>query len=238
MTLRLIISQGQPNFGMSAFSTEFGGPLEDEGVDAIVVYMRSWEATPPVDIPPEVSSETLSLEGFAIYNEVCAQCHGANGEGGLGPSLISDSFQTKNTDQDIFNTINLGHEATAMIGWGDILSAEQIQELVKFIRELGKGEPVASASPTFVKDVLPILQSKCNMCHGSSGGWDGASYENAINSGEHGPAVIPGDAANSLLAQKIQNLQTIGGVMPPGGMMSEQEILTILNWIASGAIEK
>lgn len=238
LTLRLIISQGQPNFGMSAFSTEFGGPLEGEEVDAIVAYMRSWESNPPVDIPPEVSSETLSLEGSAIYNEICAQCHGANGEGGLGPSLISSSFQSKNTDQDIFNTINLGHEATAMIGWGDILSAEQIQELVKFIRGLGVQAPVEATPPTFVEDVLPIFRDRCIMCHGAAGGWDGASYGNAINSGEHGPAVIPGDVANSLLAQKIQNLQTIGGVMPPGGMMSEQEIQTILNWIASGAIEK
>lgn len=238
LTLRLIISQGQPNFGMSAFSTEFGGPLETEEIDSIVAYMRSWEDNPPVDVPPEVKVETLSLEGSAIYAEICAQCHGAKGEGNLGPSLVSGAFQSKNTDQDIFNTINLGHEATAMIGWGDILSAEQIQELVKFIRSLGAEAPEETSVPSFESDVLPILKKQCNLCHGAAGGWDGSSYESVMTSGEHGPTVIPGDVANSLLAQKIQNLQTTGGVMPPGGKMTDQDIQVILDWIAAGAPEK
>lgn len=238
LTLRSIVSQGQPNFGMSAFSTEFGGPLETDEIDAIIAYMRSWEENPPVDMPPEVAVETLSLKGSAIYAEICAQCHGANGEGDVGPALVSSSFQSKNTDQDIFNTINLGHEATAMIGWGDILSAEQIQDLVKFIRALGAAAPEEAAAPTFINDILPIFKKQCNMCHGSSGGWDGSTYESVLNSGEHGPTVIPGDVANSLLAQKIQDLQTIGGVMPPGGKMADQDIQMILDWIAAGALEQ
>lgn len=238
LTLRLIISQGQPNFGMSAFSTEFGGPLETEEIDSIVAYMRSWEDNPPVDVPPEVKVETLSLNGSAIYAEICAQCHGEQGEGSLGPSLVSTAFQSKNTDQEIFNTINLGHEATAMIGWGDILSAEQIQELVNFIRTLGAEAPEVTAAPSFESDVLPILKKQCNLCHGAAGGWDGSSYQSVMTSGEHGPTVIPGDVANSLLAQKIQNLQSTGGVMPPGGKMSDQDIQVILDWIAAGALEK
>lgn len=238
LTLRSIVAHGQPNFGMSAFSTEFGGPLDDEEIDAIVAFIRSWEANPPVEIPPEVVVKTLSLEGPAIYNQICAQCHGDYGEGKIGPSLISISFQSKNTDQDIFNTINLGHEATAMIDWGDILSAQQIQDLVKFIRELGNKASDEATSPTFINDVLPIFEKQCNVCHGSSGGWNGTSYDSVMTSGEHGPTVIPGNVANSLLAQKIQNLQTIGNMMPPGGQMSEQDIQTILSWIAAGAPER
>lgn len=238
LTLRLIIAQGQPNFGMSAFSTEFGGPLEVEEIDAIVAFIRSWEANPPVDTPPEVTIKTLSLEGSAIYSEICAQCHGANGEGDLGPSLISNSFQSKNTDQEIFNKINLGHEATAMIGWGDILSAGQTQDLVKFIRKLGAEAPEETTTPTFVNDVLPIFKTRCSVCHGILGGWDGSRYDSVMSSGEHGPTVIPGDVANSLLAQKIQDLQTIGGVMPPGGKMPAKDIKTVLDWIAAGAPEE
>jgi mono/diheme cytochrome c family protein len=238
LTLRLVISQGQPNFGMSPFSTEFGGPLEGDDIDAIVAFMRSWEANPPVDLPPEVRVETLSLQGSAIYGEICAQCHGANGEGAVGPSLVSQSFRSKNTDQDIFNTINLGHEATAMIGWGDILSAEQIQDLVKFIRELGARALDEAAAPSFINAVLPLFEKKCNMCHGTAGGWDGSSYESVMTSGEHGPTVIPGDVMNSLLAQKLLDTQIIGGVMPPGGKMPDSEIQTVLDWITAGAFEE
>jgi len=238
LTLRSIIALGQPNFGMSAFSTDSGGPLDEEEIDAIVAFMRLWEDNPPVDMPPEVTVETLSLDGAAIYGEICAQCHGDNGEGIVGPSLVDRSFQSKNTDQDIFESINLGHEATAMIGWGDILSSEQIQDLVRFIRELGSKTPDTSAVPTFLKDVLPIFEKQCNLCHGAAGGWNGSTYESVMTSGDHGPTVIPGDVANSLLALKIQNLQTIGGIMPPAGKLSDQEIQIILNWIAAGAPEK
>ena len=53
-----------------------------------------------------------------------------------------------------------------------------------------------------------------------------------MTSGNHGPAVIPGEVENSLLAQRIQG---IGNLMPPSGSLPEQEIQVILDWIAAGA---
>jgi len=41
--------------------------------------------------------------------------------------------------------------------------------------------------------------------------------------------------ANSLLAQKLQGLQTDGKVMPPTGKLSDAVIQPILDWIAAGA---
>ena len=238
-TLRSIIAQGQPNFGMSPFGTEFGGPLDDESLDAIVAYIRSWEQNPPVEQPPEVAATPApQRSGAQIYAEVCAQCHGANGEGRVGPALRDPDFQAKNTDQDIFDTINLGHEATAMIAWGEILSPDQIQQLVAYIRELGQGESQPPAGPqSFTADVAPIFKSKCAACHGSLGGWDSSSYDAAVQSGDNGPVVIPGDADNSLLAKKLLGTQTQGTIMPPGGSLSKDEIQIILDWIAAGAPE-
>ena len=56
-----------------------------------------------------------------------------------------------------------------------------------------------------------------------------------FNSGDNGPAVIPGDAQNSLLVQKLQDTQTQGGVMPPGGKMGDNLIQLFINWINAGA---
>ena len=53
-TIRSITAQGQPNYGMSPFSSSFGGPLDDEDIDTIVAFIRSWEANPPVELPPEI----------------------------------------------------------------------------------------------------------------------------------------------------------------------------------------
>jgi cytochrome c5 len=125
-----------------------------------------------------------------------------------------------------------------MIAWGETLSSDQIKELAEYIRTLplstaGETTPVDTAS--FSEDVYPILQEKCQMCHNAGttlGGWDASSYESVITSGDHGPAVIPGDAVNSLVAQRIQG---IGKLMPPSGSLPQEEIQAILDWISTGA---
>ncbi|HET7009546.1 MAG TPA: c-type cytochrome [Anaerolineales bacterium] len=236
-TLRAIIAQGQPNFGMSPFGTAYGGPLDDPDIDAIVAFLRSWELSPPVELPPEVATTPIAVSGAEIYADVCAQCHGPIGEGGLAVALSDSAFQERNTDEDLYNSINLGHDATAMIGWGEILSADQIRELVAFIRQLG-GVQVAttpSGAVSFRNDVFPILQANCGGCHGTIGGWDASTYDRVINSGSHGPAVVPGNVDASLLADKLLGTHTQGTIMPPGGALPFEEIETILNWIAAGA---
>jgi mono/diheme cytochrome c family protein len=240
-TLRSIIAQGQPNFGMSPFSSSFGGPLEDEKIDAIVAYMRSWEANPPVDLPPEVVvSPQVSLTSEEIYGQLCAQCHGLDGLGVIGPSLRDPEFQSKNTVQDIFETISNGHEATSMISWGELLNVEQIQGLSEFISQLKPGETTTEAQPTpgvssFSNDVMPIFEAKCIPCHGTLGGWDGTTYDSVMTSGDNAPTVIPGNTESSLLAQKILGTHDEGTIMPPGGKMTNGEIQLILDWITAGA---
>jgi mono/diheme cytochrome c family protein len=250
ITLRAIIAQGQPNFGMSPFGEAAGGSLSTDEIDAIVNFMRGWEANPPVELPPEVSlAPESALTGTEIFVDICARCHGPAGEGGLGPALRDPEVQARYDDQGLFDTISQGHEATAMIGWGEVLTDAQIQQLVQHIRTLAPAdadptagaeptEAASSAEPTFAEDVLPLLQAKCAACHNPQthlGGWDASSYETAINSGDNGPAVVPSDAASSLLAHKIQGTQTQGGVMPPAGLMPQEEIQLILDWIEAGA---
>ncbi|MFN2189629.1 MAG: c-type cytochrome [Candidatus Promineifilaceae bacterium] len=264
LTLRSIISQGQPNFGMSPFGSAFGGPLDDDQIDSLVVFLRSWEDNPPVELPPEVVVETVDLSGFDIYAQICSQCHGITGGGGVGPSLRAEAFRTSNTNQQIFDTISQGHAATDMIAWGAILSSEQIQQLVNFIDQLPideapeveevptqsageevdeeETEPEPTPEPTeevlsFSANVLPILESRCVDCHGNDGGWDASTYDLLMSTGDNGPVVIPGDVDGSLLAQKLLGTQDEGDPMPPPPLRSLQEELVqlILDWIAAGA---
>jgi mono/diheme cytochrome c family protein len=239
-TLRSIISQGQPNYGMSPFGSSFGGPLDDEQVDTIVAFMRSWEVNPPVELPPEVeiSIDTVSLDTQEIYDQLCAQCHGDDGEGGIGSSFQDPQFHDDRTDTQIFDSINLGHGATAMIGWGDVLSSDQIQQLVLLIRQFRSGiesEQPSSAEISFSQDVMPIFEAECISCHGSLGGWDASTYETVMETGNNAPVVIPGDAENSLLAQKMLGQQTIGNIMPPAGLLSIDDIQVVVDWIDQGA---
>ena len=61
------------------------------------------------------------------------------------------------------------------------------------------------------------------------GGWSAADYTSVVK------AVIAGDPGNSLLVQKLLGTQTEGGVMPPGGKLTDAEIQIIVDWINAGA---
>jgi len=244
-TLFEIISQGQPDQGMSPFGSSNGGDLDDDQINSIVAYLRSWQAIPPAITPPQFTFPTLSLSATEIYSTICAQCHGANGEGTIIGSAINDL--SDDTDQEIYNVIRQGIPGTTMLSFGSILSEDQIQELVAIIRQFPPPQsspqpsPTSQASPsnpTFMVDILPIFQESCTICHGTLGGWDGTSYQAVMTTGDHAPVVISGDAANSLLAQKLLGTSTFGGIMPPAGKLPEATIQIILDWINAGAPEK
>jgi mono/diheme cytochrome c family protein len=236
LTLRSVIAQGQPNFGMAPFGNAFGGPLDDSEVEAIVAFMRSWEENPPVELPPEVAPSSVALSGEEIYNSLCAQCHGVRGEGLVGPSLSDPLFHYNNSDIEIFDSISIGHSATAMIAWGEILTSDQLTQIVTYLRQLSSGDTVAaSGEASFSSAVLPIFEAKCTMCHGSLGGWDGSTYAATIETGDHAPVVIPGDPEGSLLAQKLIGTHEQGTIMPPAGKLSDEKIKVIIDWIADGA---
>jgi mono/diheme cytochrome c family protein len=237
-TLRAIISQGQPNFGMSPFGDSFGGPLGDDQVDAIVAFMRAWEANPPVDLPPEVPTVPQpTASGREVYGQLCTQCHGESGQGGIGTALGEAAWQAANNDMAIFDAVNLGHEATAMIAWGEILTSQQIEQLVTHIRTLSSSGSSAGP-PTFVGDVLPIFQASCTVCHGTLGGWTGTSYQDALNTGANGPTIIKGDPDNSRLVQSLVGTHPDGMVMPPSGTLSESDIQTIIDWVEAGSPQR
>jgi mono/diheme cytochrome c family protein len=244
-TLFQIISQGQPEQGMSPFGSANGGNFDDDQINSIVAYLRSWQENPPITTPPQFTILTLSLSAEEIYSQICAQCHGLNGEGTtIGPALkdLSDD-----ADQDIFDVISQGIPKSTMLAFGSILSENQVQDLVALIRQFPPPQTSTQPSPTsqptpstptFDKDILPIFQKSCTMCHGALGGWDSTSYQAVMTTGDHAPVVIPGDATNSLLAQKLLGTSTIGDIMPPGEKLPDATIQVILDWIAAGAPEK
>jgi mono/diheme cytochrome c family protein len=238
ITLFQIIAQGQPNLGMSPFSSANGGTLDDDQINAIVAYLRSWQQNPPVTTPPQFTIPTVSLSAADIYTKICSQCHGANGEGSNGPAI---NDLTDDSDQEIYNVISQGTPNTTMLAFGSILSESQIQGLVDHIRQLPPPQTAPQPTPgglTFEANILPIFQQSCSMCHGTLGGWDATNYQAVMTTGDHAPVVIPGDVANSLLAQKLQGTATVGTVMPPMGKLPDETIQIILDWIAAGAPEK
>ncbi len=173
-TLITIIAQGQPNFGMSPFSLVFGGPLNDDQINAIVSYMRSWELNPPVENPPEVQLlKDRNISGQDIFDSVCTQCHWEGDPSGA-PLFDAPDFQENHLDEDIFDRIKNGHPTSTMIAFSSLLTDEQILELIEVIRQFGSVSEESSSTvpdlPSFATDIVPILEAECNVCHGTFAG--------------------------------------------------------------------
>jgi mono/diheme cytochrome c family protein len=241
-TLHDIVSQGQPDLGMNPFGSAYGGPLTDDQVSSLVSFIRGWQANPPQVAPAVAPTPTPAqpiLTADQIFKSVCAQCHGANGEGGSGPALNTPEFQTKFDDQALAKLISDGVPSTQMIGVGGVFSQDQIKQLVSLVRSLRASPSNATtptATPSFAGQVLPILQAKCQMCHSAStklGGFDASSYQSVMKGSDDGPVVVAGNVTTSVLAQWLQG--RTGMFMPPGGALPKEDLQTILDWIAAGA---
>jgi hypothetical protein len=89
-------------------------------------------------------------------------------------------------------------------------------------------------TPFFEKDILPIFQAKCLLCHGGQkqkAGLDMRSRTALLEGGETGPAISPGSAEKSLLWIKVA-----ANKMPPGKeKLSEAEKVLVHAWLEGGA---
>ncbi len=101
-------------------------------------------------------------------------------------------------------------------------------------------QPTADSTPatpglslTWDSAIGALLQAKCGTCHGTAAtaGLNLSTYADAMKGGNSGLAIIPGDAANSLIVQKQQ-----AGGHP--GQLTTDEIEQLIEWINAGALEK
>ncbi|MCL6502170.1 MAG: PSD1 and planctomycete cytochrome C domain-containing protein [Pirellulales bacterium] len=92
----------------------------------------------------------------------------------------------------------------------------------------------AGAAPRFERDIAPLLAAHCMGCHGlheREAGLDLRSVAGILRGGDSGPAAIAGDAAGSLVIQRIER-----GEMPPNGAPgpSAEQLAKLAAWIAAG----
>lgn len=93
----------------------------------------------------------------------------------------------------------------------------------------------AATSPTFEKDIRPILKAHCFECHGEGeqkkGGLDVRLRRLMLVGGEEGPVIVPGHPDQSPLLKAVQS-----GEMPKRDKkLSAEQIALIRQWIAAGA---
>lgn len=135
--------------------------------------------------------------GLKIYNKRCVWCHGEEGAGG-GPAaerlnppprdFTSGAYKIKTTnfkgdvptDDDIYRMIKDGMPGTAMPGWSDVITEQDMWDLVAQLKvfseyteeqpgaQVDAGKPVPS-SPESIAKGKPLFVDRCVECHGKSG---------------------------------------------------------------------
>jgi hypothetical protein len=90
----------------------------------------------------------------------------------------------------------------------------------------------------FEKKVRPILVSRCYECHSVKskalkGGLRLDSRHAAVEGGDTGPAVVPGNLDESLLVDAVRYGETYQ--MPPKSKLPDAEIETLVDWVRRGA---
>jgi len=92
--------------------------------------------------------------------------------------------------------------------------------------------------PDFQREVVPILEAKCNRCHGArkrDGKLDLRSREAMLKGGSSGPAIVPGDAGKSLMIELVHYNE-----MPPKrdkNRVTDAELKLLKAWVDGGAPE-
>lgn len=90
----------------------------------------------------------------------------------------------------------------------------------------------------YLRDVKPILSARCAACHGAEKKESGLRLDNAaaaIAGGDSGPAIVRGDAKQSLLIDAVTAGELVEMMPPKGEPLTEQQVAILRDWIDQGA---
>lgn len=212
-----IISAGRLAKGMP----QWGHVLRPAEISDVVTFIRSWEAAEvvPVTTPPEGDVAA----GARLYIAGCAACHGAAGEGAVGPSLRNNTFISEANDEALRQVIVEGIPGTSMPPWEGDLSEKEVSDLVALMRNW-QGLPVVSPTPTSTPSPLvgdiengaTLYAANCFACHGEQG------------AGGIGPTLKPSSFVKSASDEELQQLVADGlpgtGMPPFGNRLTVDDI--------------
>lgn len=149
------IVTGRPGTAMAAYGKNLGGPLDDAAVKRLVAFLR--EKGPAAKVLPLPGKGDPKL-GEPIYVKQCASCHGDRTVRRDAIHLANMMFQAQAQDPFIKYAIVNGRPGTKMVGFANVLSDQEIDHVVAYVRSLGTTEQpkVAQLPPPTGKEPLVI----------------------------------------------------------------------------------
>lgn len=126
--------------------------------------------TPETQKNPMAGDRNAVAAGKKLYDQACQGCHGPEGRGDRGPALAASSLRRGSADGEIFMNIRTGIRGTQMPAFSQ-LSADQVWQLVTYIRSLSGPAPVTetvAGDPAHGKSIFNG-KAGCAACHQVNG---------------------------------------------------------------------
>ncbi len=115
-----------------------------------------------------------SIEPRKLYEAQCALCHGQNGGGGRGPSLLRPTLPKAPDEKALARVISEGIPPEMPGAWQ--LSPDEATRLAIYVRGLGRIEP-ESVPGDPVRGEAVYKKNACNNCHIIAGQGSGLGPE-------------------------------------------------------------
>lgn len=85
--------------------------------------------------------------GQKLFSSSCAPCHGAQGQGVVGPNLTDDYWIHGGQVKAVFSTIKYGVPEKGMKSWKDDFSPKQLAQLTSYIKSIRGSNPANPKEP-------------------------------------------------------------------------------------------
>ncbi|MBF0491337.1 MAG: c-type cytochrome [Deltaproteobacteria bacterium] len=87
-------------------------------------------------------------QGKAVFEKNCSPCHGAQGQGIIGPNLTDEYWiHGKGKLSDILKVVSEGVKEKGMPTWGAILKPDELNQVVVYVKSLKGSNPANPKAP-------------------------------------------------------------------------------------------
>ena len=138
------------------YYTHMNGPSSDETLNAEIAQIEKQQAEfqknqEKFDLEKYnayVATKKAQKIGKKTFKRKCKACHGAQGEGSIGPNLADNYWiHGDGSIESVYNTIDHGVVDKGMPAWGQTLGKEKVMAVVDYVMKFKGTNPANAKAP-------------------------------------------------------------------------------------------
>jgi cytochrome c oxidase cbb3-type subunit 3 len=151
--LQAAILRGRPGTAMGAYARATGGPLGPDDANDVIAFLRKG-GPPRVDLPQTIRAGD-AIRGQGVYEKFCQRCHGTKTQRVSAIHLANPVLLETASDAFLRRAVEAGRPPTSMVPWKDVLTAQQIDDVVAYVRSMASPAPAPPPLPPPLPPAAP-----------------------------------------------------------------------------------